>query len=166
VRRAAAEDAARIARVRGQTWRAAYSHIFTREQLDTISEQEDTERWSGHLRNLPPRAATFVAARAGEIVGFASVGPTRAGDDPSQGELYAIYVLPETWGSGIGRALMAEALDGLRAEGFAGAVLWVLEDNPRTRRFYELAGWTADGEVMDGEWLGSRVREVRYRISL
>jgi RimJ/RimL family protein N-acetyltransferase len=61
---------------------------------------------------------------------------------------------------------MRETLGRLRAETFHDAVLWVLEDNPRTRRFYELAGWRADGAVKDEEWLGKPVREVRYRITL
>jgi hypothetical protein len=42
----------------------------------------------------------------------------------------------------------------------------VLEDNPRTRRFYELAGWHADGAAKEEEWLGTTIREVRYRIDL
>jgi hypothetical protein len=61
---------------------------------------------------------------------------------------------------------MRETLARLRAHGFGEAILWVLEDNPRTRRFYELAGWWADGDVKEDEWLGAVVREVRYRIEL
>jgi RimJ/RimL family protein N-acetyltransferase len=55
---------------------------------------------------------------------------------------------------------------GFRAGGFEEAILWVLEENPRSRTFYELAGWSADGTVKDEEWLGTVVREVRYRIRL
>jgi hypothetical protein len=61
---------------------------------------------------------------------------------------------------------MQETLGRLRSHGFGDAVLWVLEDNPRTRRFYELAGWHEDGGVTDQEWLAKQVREVRYRIDL
>ena len=68
-------------------------------------------------------------------------------------------------GRGIGHALMAETLSRLRADGFSEAILWVLEDNPRTHRFYELAGWRADGASKDEEWLDRTVREIRYRIS-
>ena len=75
-------------------------------------------------------------------------------------------MLPESSGRGVGQALMAETLLRLDEDGFAEAVLWVLEDNPRTRRFYEFSGWQADGSVKDEEWLGTLVREVRYRISL
>jgi ribosomal protein S18 acetylase RimI-like enzyme len=82
------------------------------------------------------------------------------------GELYAIYVLPEVSGHGIGRALMAETLNRLQSEGFPEAILWVIDDNPRTRRFYELAGWRADGSVKEEESLGTVAREIRYRIAL
>jgi hypothetical protein len=61
---------------------------------------------------------------------------------------------------------MSETLARLRGEGFPEAILWVLEDNPRTRRFYELAGWRADGGAKEEEWLGTSIREVRYRIDL
>jgi GNAT superfamily N-acetyltransferase len=101
----------------------------------------------------------------GDVVGFSHVGPAR-GEPAEVGELYAIYVVPEAWGVGVGRALMAESLARLRSEQFPAAILWVLEDNPRTRRFYELAGWAADGGVKDEEWLGTTIREVRYRIDL
>jgi GNAT superfamily N-acetyltransferase len=107
-----------------------------------------------------------VAVDGERVVGFSSLGPARAGEDPSLGELFTIYVLPDWWGAGVGRALMASTVHHLRAEGFAHAILWVLEDNPRTRRFYEQSGWHADGAVKDEEWLGTTIREVRYRIDL
>lgn len=105
-----------------------------------------------------------MAVRGTEIVGFTSYGAARG--EERIGELYTIYVLPDTWGLGVGRVLMRETLAGLRAHDYTQAVLWVLEDNPRTRRFYERAGWHADGGVLDGEWLGTVAREVRYRIDL
>jgi ribosomal protein S18 acetylase RimI-like enzyme len=61
---------------------------------------------------------------------------------------------------------MRETLARLRGHDYTEAVLWVLEDNPRTRHFYERAGWHADGGVTNGEWLGTVTREVRYRIDL
>ncbi len=101
----------------------------------------------------------------GTLEGFAHIGLAR--DEPDTcGELYMLYVAPEAWGKGVGRALMSSLLGLLAASGFEEAILWVLEDNPRTRRFYELAGWHEDGGVKDEEWLGTAVREVRYRIAL
>ena len=99
----------------------------------------------------------------GRIVGFVSVGPST--DIDGEGELYAIYVLPETWGGGAGHGLMEAAKELLRAS-YAEATLYVLDDNPRARRFYEREGWALDGATKTGEFLGLPVAEVRYRISL
>jgi ribosomal protein S18 acetylase RimI-like enzyme len=166
VRRATAEDAAEIARIRGQTWRVAYSQIFTREQLDTISEDGDAERWRQILEEEHHRSQPLVALRDDRAEGFAAFGPEDFRDDSDIGELYAIYVLPEASGQGIGQTLMRETLARLRAAAFGEAVLWVFEDNSRTRRFYELAGCETDGTVKDEEWLGTTPRAVRYRIQL
>ena len=42
-------------------------------------------------------------------------------------------------------------------------VLWGLEGNARAGRFYEIAGWVADGTERTSEVFGVTVREVRYR---
>ena len=103
----------------------------------------------------------FVAEQAGSVNGFVSVGPSR--EVEGEGELYAIYVHPDAWGSGAGPALMGEARQWL-ADRFPAAILWVLEDNPRARRFYEREGWTADMDRTDVV-RGVEVAEVRYRVS-
>jgi ribosomal protein S18 acetylase RimI-like enzyme len=168
VRAATPEDARGIARVRTRTWQYAYAHLFSAEQLASISEDAGAEWWERMLGDPAPHMHALVSEGRDGVNGFASVGVTRdEQENPERvGELFTIYVLPEASGRGVGRALMAEALRRLRAEGFAEAILWVLEDNPRTRRFYELAGWYSDGGVKDEHWLGTLVREIRYRIAL
>ena len=166
VRDATPEDARAIAHVRTRTWQVAYAHVFTAEQLGTISEERSAEDWNRWLSDPSSRSQTIVADGPEGVVGFASFGPARAEDGEPIGELYAIYALPEASGAGVGQALMRDVLDRLRAGGFEEAILWVLEDNPRTRRFYERAGWRADGSAKEEEWLGTRVREIRYRIVL
>src|SRR5574340_321292 len=142
VRAAKPDDAPAIVDVRARTWGAAYAHVFPREALKTMFDEPRVERatawWRRAIECPAPSAHTLVAADQEGIAGFASCG--RARGEPKQsevGELYAIYVLPGAWGRGIGRALMAEALSRMRNERFGEALLWVLEDNPRTRRFYE-----------------------------
>lgn len=170
VRAARPEDAGAIARIHISTWQVAYAHVFPAEGLHRLSDGLDRRIgfWRGIIESPPLRSRTLVADVDDVTVGFASVGPTREDDlDPEHaGELYAIYVLPEAWRKGAGQALMAELLGSLRAEGLREAMLWVLEDNPRTRRFYELAGWRTDGVVRSETFLDTEVREVRYRIAL
>lgn len=165
VRDATAEDAAAIALVRVRSWQTAYAHAFPAERLGGMSDDTGLDWLERAIAEPYPHMHTLVAEVGDAVVGFANLGAARDAE-PGTGELFAIYVLPDAWGGGAGRALMAETLARLRAEGFTEAILWVLEDNPRTRRFYELAGWKLDGGVKDEEWLGTLVRELRYRIAL
>ena len=82
------------------------------------------------------------------------------------GELAAIYLVPEAWGMGVGRQLMASALAALSDAGYDEALLWVLDTNSRARRFYEAAGWQADGAVKEDSSRGFVLNEIRYRRSL
>lgn len=154
VRRASVADAADIASVHVRTWQAAYQHVFGAERLEQL---DVTRRVAGWTRALNEGESIFVADDDGRVVGFVSVGAC---------ELYAIYALPEAWGSGAGAALMRAAVAQLREDGCAEAFLWVLEDNPRARRFYEREGWELDGGRKEDDFLGVRVAEVRYRIRL
>ena len=140
-----------------ETWQAAYAHALPREQLESQSVEERTKMW----RAWPP---TFVAEVDGRIVGFVAVGASR--DEGADGELFSIYVHPEHWGTGVGRALIEAGETRLRELGHAEALLWVLDDNPRARRFYEAAGWSADGTKRQIEVFGFQVPEARYEKKL
>jgi GNAT superfamily N-acetyltransferase len=61
------------------------------------------------------------------------------------GELYGIYLQREVAGTGTGRRLHDAGVGWLAENGWTRALLWVLRDNARARRFYELCGWRADG---------------------
>jgi GNAT superfamily N-acetyltransferase len=162
IRRGGPDDAAAIADVHVRTWQAAYEHVFGADRLATLSAGQRELRWRKSLGAGEQTA--FVAELDGAVVGWATVGPNRKAG--AGGELYGIYVAPEAWGTGAGPALMAAALEELRGAGYADAILWVLEDNPRARRFYEREGWVADGGRRTGEHLGVRTEEVRYRVAL
>jgi GNAT superfamily N-acetyltransferase len=146
-------DAEAVARVHVRTWQAAYAHVFPADRLANLSGDRRAEQWRRH----PP----LVAEDDEGIVGFVSVGASR--DDDAEGELYAIYVDPTRWGTGVGRELIGAGEAKLRELGHRDVVLWVLEDNPRARRFYEAAGWRVDGSRRPIEFLGVEVPEVRFR---
>jgi GNAT superfamily N-acetyltransferase len=152
IRQATSDEAEAVARVQVDTWQEAYAHVLPREQLLALSVTDRAETW----RRTPP----LVAEVKGEIVGFVSVGRSRDAD--GDGELYAIYVLPDHWGTGVGRALIEAGEAKLRELGHGRASLWVLEDNPRARNFYEAAGWSTDGTTRPIELFGTPVPEIRY----
>lgn len=141
-----------------RTWGVAYRHVFPPEDLDAMPIDET--RWTHRIAEPPPGWRTHVAEDGGRVIGFASVGPSR--DQEGVGELYAIYVEPDGWSAGAGRALIERAEDALAAS-YREATLWVLEANDRARRFYERAGWELDGVRKLETFLGSEVAEVRYR---
>ena len=62
----------------------------------------------------------------------------------------------------MGRKLIRAAEEALRESGFSEAMLWVLEQNPRARRFYEAGGWRAAAS-RPIEVLGVVAPEVQYR---
>jgi ribosomal protein S18 acetylase RimI-like enzyme len=161
VRRASVADAAAIASVHVRTWQAAYAHIFGSERLAQLDVRRRVEGWT---RELTAGEPVFVADEDGRVVAFVAVGA--CADFEGVGELYAIYALPEAWGIGAGRGLMRAAVEQFGADGYQEAVLWVLEDNPRARRFYEREGWEVDGGRKEDDFLGVRVAEVRYRLRL
>jgi GNAT superfamily N-acetyltransferase len=161
IRRAVVADADAISRVHTRTWQAAYEHVFGAERLAAIDPARRTAGWT---RALSGDEAVYVAVDDGRVIAFVSVGAAR--ELEGTGELYAIYALPEAWGSGAGPALMRVGVDALRIAGYGEAILWVLEDNPRARRFYEREGWALDGGRKEDEFLGMKVPEVRYRITL
>ncbi|HZQ16466.1 MAG TPA: GNAT family N-acetyltransferase [Gaiellaceae bacterium] len=158
VRLATDVDAEAIETIRVRGWQAAYRHVYPVEDLDAL--EVDAGRWHARLAAPPEGWTTVVAVDGRRVLGFATVGPSRDEDD--LGELYAIYVDPGEWSTGAGRALLQRAEELLAAE-YEEATLWVLDENPRARRFYEAFGWTADGGRKAVERLGVRAPEVRYR---
>jgi len=158
VRPATRTDARAIETIRVHGWRAAYRQVFPPHELDALPVDET--RWVHRLEEPPPGWSIFVADREDTVVGFAATGPSR--DERGIGELYAIYVDPDRWSQGAGRALMAQAERTLSAR-YSAATLWVLEENSRARGFYERGGWALDGAQKTEEWWGVHAVEVRYR---
>ena len=162
MRRAQLDDAAAIAEVHTRSWESAYAHAFGAENLATIDVSRRRDWWERCIAR--GEGTVLVAELEGSVVAFASVGPSRDAD--AEGELYAIYALPQAWGSGVGSALMDAGVAALRDAGYRDAVLYVLDDNPRARRFYEREGWSVDGVTKRAEFFGIPITEVRYRLEL
>ena len=72
-------------------------------------------------------------------------------------EIVALHTLPESRGTGLGRALLEEAL---HAIGSRPVFLWAFRENTRARRFYEKNGFRQDGASRVSEFDGAV--EVRY----
>ena len=158
-------DEAAVARVHVRSWQIAYRGLLPDEYLDGLQPEDRAPHYTFGDR-APGQPATTVAIERGEICGFTTTGPSRDGDRPASGELYALYVDPASWDLGVGRALIRGAREHLARAGFAEAHLWVLEGNARAERFYRLNGWSPDGLRRPEELWGVVVKEARFRTTL
>jgi ribosomal protein S18 acetylase RimI-like enzyme len=138
VRRVNVDDAPALAAVHVASWRTSYRGLLPDDYLAAMSETTYEEQWRGFIDR--GTSLIYVAEEDDGIVGFASGGHERAGEDEFGGELYAIYVLEAAQGHGHGRQLVRAMVGGLREMGFADMVVWVLRDNAPGRRFYERLG--------------------------
>lgn len=133
IREARPDEAAALAAIQRDASLAALAHIFPPDRYPYPMD-EVTERWEEALAD--ERLAVFVAEEHESPVGVAGARSEW---------LDGLYVLPEWWSRGIGRALHDHVLEFLRAGGSTECHLWALEHNARARRFYERLGWREDG---------------------
>lgn len=162
IRPATPEDAEGIAKAHTLAWQRAYRGVVPEQFLDTLQWELREAVWRKELTApAHPSSQIFVAVDdSGAVFGFVAVGPCRDDDLPGSFEIHALYLVPETWSTGVGGRLLEAALS-VVPEG-AGVALWVLEGNARGRRFYEAQGFTADGTSKVVEIGGQPLVELRY----
>lgn len=147
------------ARVHCQAWKEAYAGLVDPTFLDSRTLEMSLRRaQTAYDKGI----ATLLAKDGEQVVGFADYGPYRGDDLQNTGEVYAIYVLQDYYGRGVGRALMRQALDALRA--YPRAAVWVLRGNARAIRFYERCGFRFDGAEQTIT-LGTPITEARMLLS-
>lgn len=165
IRSAQQSDAGSIAEVQWRTWQAAYLGLLPHEILIGFGQSQGNGFWQRVLDQTVDGDAVLVAELDQEIVGFISSGPIRQSISGYRGEFYALYVLPEAQGCGIGTTLIAHAARGLVRQRWVNAAVWVLEDNHFGRQFYERLGGSQLGIAKTLAYRGTTypaIREVAY----
>jgi ribosomal protein S18 acetylase RimI-like enzyme len=142
VRPASIDDAQAIARVHVASWRSTYRTVLPDDFLASLTESAYADRWQRFIQDRPN--LIYVVEDEGHdgsgVVGFASGGRERAGEEGYSGELYAIYILDAFQGRGHGRELVRAVVTGLQEMGLDDMIIWVLRDNRPARDFYERLG--------------------------
>jgi RimJ/RimL family protein N-acetyltransferase len=159
IREARPNDVEAAVRAYEESWNATLAPLLGKTLGELVPYDTRVQSFRAGLERTSSDAKVWVADRDGEIVGVA----VYARVDEEAGELKGLYVVPEAWGTGAAQELTAAALDAMRAAGQRVAVLWVVEENHRARRFYEREGWTAEDVTRESP-LGPA--EVRYRLDL
>ena len=144
-----------LGRIMAQSFRAAFGGFISRETLDRCAVAENC---AGLLATLPREMTTLTGWVDGKPMGLLVYSEHRDGWT----EIEAIHSLPESWGTGLGTAMLEFALEETNAR--KGAGLWAFAENARARRFYEKHGFAPNGESRVSKFDGAI--EVRYERSL
>ncbi|WP_350281480.1 GNAT family N-acetyltransferase [Kribbella sp. HUAS MG21] len=190
VRPARPGDLLGAAEARVASWRAAFTGLVPQDFLDAMDPAAIASSWTESIaagrsrlyialttdphqpqrrdRPTDPHHPERQPERRGRgverVVGYVSVGPERdPGAPPDTGELYALFVHPDHWGVGVGRALADAACADLRAAGCTTVNLWVLEANTRARRFYAKYSFEDTGDR--GRSSLNELPEIRLSLS-
>lgn len=166
IRPAIATDARAVATVHVLTWQSAYRGIIPDAYLDSISIDAREPVWAGVIDKGSPEL--WVAETESQVIGWSAFGASRDADArPRAGELEALYVLPQQWKTGTGRALWLLTRRRLIERGFTTASLWVLAENLRAINFYTAAGFAPQAASAKQITRGGRtLREIRYATEL
>jgi ribosomal protein S18 acetylase RimI-like enzyme len=163
IRAASANDKNDLARVHVRSWQVGYRGLISVDFLRKMRAEDRAARYTFGDATSP---LTMVATEGEGILGFATFGVSQDVDGSHEGEIFALYVDPDFWGQGVGRALLVNARTSLRKMSFTMANLWVLKGNERATRFYEFDGWSSDGIRREEVVWGITVNEICFKRSL
>lgn len=131
-------DSTAVARVHVRSWRESFAGIVPQAFLDKMSVEQRTEVFARRFSDTS--YGMYVAeAEESEVIGFADYGEPRDDVIGYEAELYAIYLLPEYQGRGVGQALFQRVVEALIRSGKKSLYLLALEVSPY-KSFYEKMG--------------------------
>ena len=147
VRIAEYDDMKRAGKIMSVSFRTAFADLVSKETMDACAREDCCiELLEGIFRE--GKAHFLMGGDSGMLVWE---------QRPEGAEIIAIHSLPESHGTGLGAAMLKEALDQI---GSQKVFLWAFKQNTRARRFYEKHGFHWDGSERISEFDGAP--EVRY----
>ncbi len=168
-RSALPSDALPIARLGLRSWLHAYRGLLPDSLLDSRRAEDRVPAWTERIAG---QQQVLVCEGPEGLQAFAWFGACQAypieGAEPpvDAGEIFAFYLDPGLFGSGLADALL-ERCEAWLTPRFSTAVLWVLEGNARARRFYSRHGWLPDGARVPFPKPGcDGIHTVRHRKAL
>lgn len=173
-------DALAIARVHVRAWQHGYAGLLPASYLNQLRPQDRAEKYDlSHADPSHPHTIVATDGNLGDpngpsasalieekIIGFATTRPSQESDLPNFGELTALYVDPDSWGRGIGVALVSAARAHLVSLGLRHAYLFTLVDNLRAQHFYKSDQWSPDGLLRTDTVWGAAVHVLRFQRNL
>ena len=143
IRRATYNDLASLAEIQISSWKNAFKDILSESELNKYT---DSDKCVQILKNVYNSniGYLYIADISGKPC--AELFWRKGTEIEQSAEIVALHSVPESWGHGVGRAIMDKAINDVYNDGFKIVYLWVFEENKRARRFYEKYGFVADGK--------------------
>ena len=145
IRKGTSADALGIATVQTLSWKITYNGIIADTYLDNLDIDSKAEWWT---KAISQNVSVYVA-ETDRLVGFATGGKGDGQDSNYEGELYAIYLLKEFQGKGIGKMLFDEVAKEMTQNGINSMLVWVLKDNPSKDFYIKQGGKLIKEEVIE-----------------
>ena len=140
-------DMVRAGHIMSVSFRTAFAEFVTQGTMDACAREESCiAMLEGIFRE---GKVHFLMGENSGMLAWQTVG--------EWAEIVAVHTLPESWGTGLGGAMLTAALQQI---GNRPVFLWAFRENIRARRFYEKQGFRWDGTERVSEFDGAL--EVRY----
>ena len=167
VREPVLDDAQRLAQVQSASWSAGYADILPADVIAKMNGQR-IRQWSDFLAAAPGEKKSLICELDGKIAALSLWGPSRDEEDDKQtvSELYSLYVHPDFWRRGCGRALCGAVVERARQGGARRLIIWTLRDNLPAQRFYEKVGFQRQTKTKMARFAGGEWAEVQYALEL
>ena len=147
IRNAEFADMKQLGHIMSVSFRTAFSDFVTKQTLDACAKEDNC---------VAMLEGIYQEGKMHFLIGEDS-GMLVWQKVQDSAEIVAIHSLPESWGTGLGHAMLEEALKQI---GNQPVFLWGFKENKRARRFYEKHGFRWDGSERVSEFDGTL--EVRY----
>ena len=154
IRNATVEDMPLAARIMVTSFRTAFSGFVSSETMDTCTNPD----------NCVNLLQSVYRDEGVHFLMGGNQGFICWQEQEDSVEIIAIHTLPGSWGTGLGHAMLTEALKQI---GERPVFLWAFKENTRAHRFYEKHGFCGDGSERVSEFDGAlEVRYVKNQIQL
>lgn len=147
IRKAAFDDMKQLGHIMSVSFHAAFFDFVTQQTLDACAKEDSC---------IALLEGIFREGKVHFLIGD-DHGMLAWQWVDNSAEIIAIHTLPESWGTGLGHALLTEAMNQI---GQKPMFLWAFKENIRARRFYEKHGFHWDGAERVSAFDGAL--EVRY----
>lgn len=141
IRQADKQDIPRIAEIIVFGKRVAYRPIFKNDFV-SFNELQVVDLYEKYKRN-PNILDGMMLYDDGIVKGVINGHP----EENKIFEITEFYVEPFFVGQGIGTLLMKQMIQQIKKKGFQKIILWVIKDNVRARKFYEVNGFVNSGKT-------------------